>query len=177
MDIVLEKIFVEDDADDLVESFSVDGDAAIPLGGKEFCCFSDGGFRGKAKNIDAGDHDLFDDPLLKINKRADEFLVAGVEVLLELRFADHFAEFGFIGEKFGFERDPFEQSSSEFEEEKGEWGKTKEVERSDGGKQLEDGAAPEIREEADEEIEDERGSDDDRGDRNERGPILGRWRV
>lgn len=56
-----EEVFIEDDADDFIEGFPIEGHAAVPFVGKGLDCLADGDFCGEAKEVDAGDHDLFGD--------------------------------------------------------------------------------------------------------------------
>ena len=94
-------------------------------------------------------------------------------MVLEFRFADHLAEPCLVGDELFFvEMDFSDQAARELKEDSDDGEQKGEVDRCEGGGELEDGAAPEGGEEAGEEIEEEREADDRSGRGEEEAPTL-----
>ncbi len=76
---VLEDVFVEEDADDVVDGIAIDRDAAVALFEKVVDGFVDGGIGREAEDVDAGNHHFARHPVFEGGDREDQFLLVVVE--------------------------------------------------------------------------------------------------
>src|ERR1700689_4295399 len=93
LNIYFKNIFVEKDADDIVNAIFVNGNTAIALDEKLLCCFVDRGVVSDMKDINSGHHDLANDSFLKGDNGEDKFLFRGIEISAQFCFLKQFADF------------------------------------------------------------------------------------
>ncbi len=87
-----EDVFLHEDADDVVEALSVDGDAAVALFVKQLGGLFDAHVGWQAEDIDSRHHDLACDPIAEQHHGLDELLVMGIEAGVDVGLLDHLKE-------------------------------------------------------------------------------------
>ena len=93
LDVHFEDVFVEENADDVVDGVVIDGNSAVAFREELLGGFVNGCVIGHAEDIDAGDHDLAGDSFFQGHDREDEFLFSGVEVGSKFCFLEELIDF------------------------------------------------------------------------------------